>query len=105
MLTIQVLFNITTSAIYLQDFTGLNYFPKSQGEFLDVNKDILAIQPATGELKLETAVLNFTDSRFLFTNGDYFIADQIVTGYNISNKNFRRSLVKFDNLASLNGKK
>jgi hypothetical protein len=104
-LTIQILFNITTSVIYLQDFTGLNYFPNFQGEFLDINQDILTIQPAIGEIKLETIVLNCSDARFLFTTGNYYFSDMLTTGYNIQYKNARRSLVRFDNLTSLNGKK
>ncbi|OMJ93636.1 hypothetical protein SteCoe_3332 [Stentor coeruleus] len=105
-LTIQVRFNITTSNIYLQDFSGLNYFPNSQGEFLDINQDILIIQPSAVQMKTEEIAINLTDSRSLVTT---FTPPEtnawLYTGYSLPNKDMRRSFIRFDNLTCLNGKK
>lgn len=103
-LTIQVLFSISTSNIFLQDAYGMNYFPTSQGEFIDVNKDILIIRPSLDQIKLQTIVISCSDSRFLLSNGD-FIYDSLSVGYTVNSKSMRNTLIKFDDLASLNDKK
>lgn len=103
-LTIQVLFNISTSNIYLQDVPGTNYFPNLQGEFLDINKDILLIQPSEQPIKLESIMISKTDSRYLHTSGDYIGSEHLFTGYSTEYKNLRRSFIKFDDLSSINGK-
>lgn len=104
-LTIQILFNITTSTIYLQDFSGLNYFPNFQGEFLDVNQDILTIQPSAVQMKTEAIIINNTDSRYLITTTNFIEDGYVYTGYSLPNKDMRRSLLKFGNITALNGKK
>lgn len=102
-LAIQILFSISTSSIYLQDLSGTNYFPNPQGEFLDINKDILVIQPFSDQVKLETIRINNTDSRFVFNSGD-FNHDFLSTGYSIKYQNMRKTLLRFDNLENLSGK-
>lgn len=104
-LTIQTLFNIPNSNIYLQDYFENYYFPNSQGEFLNVDEKIISVQPSTVNMKLETIFINKTDSRFVSTSGDYTTGDHLTTGYSEEWKNSRRSIIKFENLASLNGKK
>lgn len=104
-LAMQTVFSISTSNIYLQDTSKNNYFPNDQGEFLNIDEKILTVQPFAGQIKLETIIVNSTDSRFLWNNGDYYIYDYLLTGYNGSYKIMRRSLIKFDDLKSLSAKK
>lgn len=104
-LTIQVLFNISQGVLYLQDFAGINYFPNSEGEFKNIKETILIIQPSSDLMKLGLEIIDRTDSRYVFTSGDYTLNDYLTTGYSVNGKNMRRSLLKFDNLANLNGKK
>ncbi|OMJ94502.1 hypothetical protein SteCoe_2274 [Stentor coeruleus] len=104
-LTIQTLFNISSSNIYLQDFSGVNYFPNMQGEFTNIKETMLTIQPASDSMKLGLEIINRTDSRYVYTSGDNGgNNDYLCTGYSIYGGDMRRSLIKFDNLTSLNGK-
>ncbi|OMJ89347.1 hypothetical protein SteCoe_8552 [Stentor coeruleus] len=103
-LAIQVLFNIATSNIFLQDFYGVNYFPTSQGDFIDVNQDILIIQPSSVQLNLQTAFINCSDARYIRSDLDSQI-DILSIGYIVNEKGMRNTLIRFDNLTSLNNKK
>ncbi|OMJ93635.1 hypothetical protein SteCoe_3331 [Stentor coeruleus] len=103
--TIQTIFGISDSSFYLQGTSKNNYFQNGQYEFPSINEDILTIQPFAGQVKMETIIINSTDSRFLLSNGVFYIDDALYTGYSIPNKNMRRSLIKFDNISILKGKK
>lgn len=56
-------------------------------------------------MKLETIFINNTDSRFVQTSGDYTVVGHLITGYLAEFKNSRRTMIKFENLTSLSGKK
>ena len=103
---IQSIFKISTSDLYLEDLSNNIYFPNSLGEFPKVNRNILMIRPAAKQIIPETIIVNYTDGRYLHDYGDYNpINDCLEIGYNAANKYIIRSLIKFDQLESLKGKK
>lgn len=103
---IQSIFMISTSDLYLEGFSRNIYLPNPQGEFPETYEDILLIQPIAKSIDPVTIIINNTDSRYLCDTLDFNPAHNfILTGYNINNKFLTRSLLKFDQLESLKGKK
>ncbi|OMJ75499.1 hypothetical protein SteCoe_25348 [Stentor coeruleus] len=111
-ISIQVLFEIQSSNIYLQDASGVNYFPNYQNEFIDTNKNIFIVKVSSQlssstpplDIKLESIIIDKSDSRFLYTGGTYYGGDYIFTGY-VLGKQMRRTFIKFDDLSSISEKK
>jgi hypothetical protein len=104
---IQSIFNIQRGDLYLEGLSKKLYLPNDKGVFSEFCEDILMIQPTVNQIIPETIIVNYTDARYLFNHTDYNPSndDCLEIGYNVASKYIIRTLIKFEELESLIGKK
>lgn len=100
-LRLKQIFGISDNNIFLRDLNGNLFFPERDGKFIDLNQKIYQIASDSEKYTIEEIKIPPSEAKFVFTNGNWYTSNYLLTGYSTANSNMRRSFIKFADLSPL----